>query len=839
MEKPLASDVISLNPAVVTVTVMVSPETLIEDTIARMGEAQSSYVIITEQQRPVGIFTERDLVRLIASAEPIKNKPVSTVMSQPVRSLRTGEATDAFSLSQHMQQHGLRHLPIVNKADQLVGIVTQESLRKTMTFSTLLRLKRVEDVMTTQVICASLTDKVRQLAKKMAAHQVSCIVILDAENLPVGIITERDVVQFQNLDLDLSQTQAKAVMSTPLFPIHLKDSLWDTHQHMNQRRVRRFVVCTAEGTLAGLVTQSSLLQALDPTEVRHMIELLQQEAEQLRVENQALLEARNHELEQSALNLSTKLRNEQKEHHQADDKVRFQAGLLAAVAQAVIATDLSGQILYWNPYAESLYGWQSAEVLGRSILDITPTHRNQREVAEVMACLQQGAQWSGEFVAGRKDGSSFPAWVLASPIYDQQGTLVGVVGISDDISDRKRLEAERTEVTAALQRAYDQLDQSHEALESRIASRTAKLRQAEHRWRTLLENVQLVVIGLDTAGKVTYANPFFLKLTGYTAKEVTGVDWFDRFIPPSEHPEITDYFQQLHCQRTVPLQYQNAILTHSDEKRLILWNNTVLHDLQNNIIGTMSIGEDITERFAIARMKGEFIAMVSHELRTPLTAIHGGIKLLSQGIVPSQSEQAQNLLQVVTQSSQRLVRLVDDILELERLESGKHPLQKQWLNTQAVTHQVIDELQVIARKANVSIDLNDPGRQVLADSDRLKQVFTNLLDNAIKFSPPNSTIQIVVTAHNRNSTLFTVRDWGKGIPTEQCTTIFERFTQADGVSASGKDGTGLGLTICQSIVEQHGGTMWVESTLGEGSCFYFTIPKPTLREEQSSTSPPL
>lgn len=692
-------NVASLSSAVVSVAVTVSPEMPIEDAIACMSKAPASCVLITQQQRPIGIFTERDLVRLIASTQSTIGEPISTVMTPAVKTLRAAEIQDAFSLSQYMQQYRLRHLPVVDDDGQLVGIVTKESLRKSMTPSTLLKLKRVEEVMTTQVVCASLTVGVRQIAQKIDSNRVSCVVIVDAETRPVGIITERDIVQFQALALDLDQTQAQTVMSTPLLPIHPQDSLWDTHQQMNQRRVRRFVVCTADGELAGLITQSSLLQALNPAEVLQMIELLQHEVEQLRTENQAFLEARNRELE-----------------------------------------------------------------------------------------------------------------------------------------------VERTEVVTALKQSYSLLDQSHKALESRVASRTAELHRAEHRWRMLLENVQLVVIGLDSSGKVTYANPFFLKLTGYAADEVIDADWFSLFIPPSEHPAMTDYFRQLQGQLEVPLQYQNTILSKSGEERIIVWNNTVLRDLQDNIVGTMSIGEDITQRFAIDRMKGEFVAMVNHELRTPLTAIHGGIKLLSQGIVLSQSEAGKNLLQVVAKSSQRLVRLVDEILELERLESGKHPLRKQPLNTQVVTRHISDAFQMIANQANVAIEVSDPGIQILADRDRLQQVLTNLLDNAIKFSPPNSTIRLSVEAYRSHSTsdasgsadsistrennnvLFTLCDQGKGILPEQYASIFERFVQKDKIGISEKGGTGLGLAICRNIVEQHGGKIWVESTLGAGSCFFFTLP---------------
>jgi len=558
-----------------------------------------------------------------------------------------------------------------------------------------------------------------------------------------------------------------------------------------------------------------------------MIELLQQEAEQLRTEHQALLEARNRELRARQAVLTEKLKTEQAEHQKADDQIRFQAGLLDVVAQAVIANDQAGYILYWNRYAQTLYGWSAEAVMGRSILEIMPDLKAQAKAAALINRLRQQEVWSGELLVQRQDGSQFPAWVVLSPTCNEQGQVCGIVGIADDISDRKRLEAERSAADTALKLAYRKLDQSHEALESRVATRTAALRQAEHRWRSLLEEVQLVVIGLDLTGKVTYANPFFLELVGYTAEAVIHADWVSCFISPSERAQVSDYFQQLNLQREIPSQHQNTILTKSGKERIIVWKNTLLRDLQNNVIGSMSIGEDITERFAIDRIKGEFVAMVSHELRTPLTAIHGGVKLLSQGIVPSQSDQGQALFQVVVQSSQRLVRLVDDILTLERLESGEYPLHKQFINSQTVTRQVTDALRVMAREANMVIEVCDPGIPILADSDRITQVLTNLLDNAIKFSPPGSTIHLTVESREGQGdphVLFAVCDQGKGIPAEQQPTIFERFVQADQTGNREKGGTGLGLTICRNIVEQHGGKIWVESRLGEGSCFFVTLP---------------
>lgn len=245
------------------------------------------------------------------------------------------------------------------------------------------------------------------------------------------------------------------------------------------------------------------------------------------------------------------------------------------------------------------------------------------------------------------------------------------------------------------------------------------------------------------------------------------------------------------------------------------------------------------------QMKDDFIAIVSHELRTPLTAIHGGIKLLSQGLVTGQSERGQALLQVVAQNSQRLVRLVNDILDIEYLALAKSPLDLRPSNTQTITRQVGETFQLIANEKAIELVIHDLGFEVICDSDRLGQVLTNLLDNAVKFSPVNSTIHITVEPNEAadDETLadrmtdtrspnasryvrFSVYDEGQGIPAEQCSRIFERFTQADASDTRQQGGTGLGLAICRSIVEQHGGRIWVESTVGAGSCFYFTIPAP-------------
>lgn len=361
-----------------------------------------------------------------------------------------------------------------------------------------------------------------------------------------------------------------------------------------------------------------------------------------------------------------------------------------------------------------------------------------------------------------------------------------------------------------------------------LRTRTAELHQAEHRWRSLLEDVGLAVVGLDTSGKINYANPFLLKLMGYTAEEAAGKDWFADFVPPSERAQLSQYLKDLLTHPETPLQYQSTVRSRSAKEYVFIWNHTLLRDPNGHCTGTISIGENITEQAKFDRTKDDFISVVSHELRTPLTTIHGGINLLSQGSVPSQSELGQQLLDVIAQNSQRLVRLVNDIIDVEYLATAKDPLRKEVINTQEITHAAVDMFRCAANQSHGEVIVGDSGFEIVGDRDRLSQVLTHLLENAAKFSPPESTIRLTVEssqpAAEGSAVLFALCDQGRGIPPEQRSRIFERFTQVDASNTRTEGGTGLGLAICRSIINLHGGRIWVESHLGQGSCFYFTIP---------------
>ncbi|WP_413166703.1 PAS domain S-box protein [Capilliphycus salinus ALCB114379] len=388
------------------------------------------------------------------------------------------------------------------------------------------------------------------------------------------------------------------------------------------------------------------------------------------------------------------------------------------------------------------------------------------------------------------------------------------VALLEQISDQLAIAIQQSQLCSQLQIELYERQQTE-----------AEWREAERRWRSLLENVQLIVVGLDLEGNINYVNPFFLHLTGYTESEVLGQNWFENFLLASELPEVNKVFSGILAENAYPY-HQNYILTKSGEEKYIAWNNTMLQDSGGEVIGLISIGEDITERQKIEEIKNEFIGIVSHELRTPLTAIQMSLGLLNTGIYEKKPEKFRRMIEIALLDTNRLVNLVNDILDLERLESGRAILDKTVCQAADLIQQAIDGIQAIATQQQITLSFTPTDAEVWASPDGIIQTLTNLLSNAIKFSPPNSRIDLSAESQT-DCVLFKVSDRGRGIPADQLEAIFGRFQQIDASDSRQKGGTGLGLAICKSIVEQHGGKIWVESRIGEGSTFFFTVPLPS------------
>ncbi|WP_370684517.1 sensor histidine kinase [Nostoc sp. KVJ20] len=351
-----------------------------------------------------------------------------------------------------------------------------------------------------------------------------------------------------------------------------------------------------------------------------------------------------------------------------------------------------------------------------------------------------------------------------------------------------------------------------------------ELRFSQARFARILDIADDAIISINGFQSITLFNQGAEKIFGYSAQEVIG-QGLDLLLP--------QHFFQAHRQHVLDFGHSPNIARRMGERREIYGRrkdgtefpaeaSISKIDMSDEIFYTVIL-RDITERKLIERMKDEFISVVSHELRTPLTSIHGSLGMLTSGLLPTDSEQGKRLLQIATDSTERLVRLINDILDIERIESGKTKMEPEICNIVDLIAQAVNVMQPLADKAGVKVSICPVSGQVLADCDRIVQTLTNLLSNAIKFSSAGSTVCLGAQQQG-NEILLTVKDTGRGIPSDKLESIFERFQQVDSSDSRNHDGTGLGLAICKSIMEQHGGRIWAESTLGEGSTFYVTLP---------------
>ncbi|MHC5766825.1 MAG: response regulator [Nostoc sp.] len=382
-------------------------------------------------------------------------------------------------------------------------------------------------------------------------------------------------------------------------------------------------------------------------------------------------------------------------------------------------------------------------------------------------------------------------------------------------------------------------------LELRVAERTAELirvnqqlqSQLDERQRTqgelwfsqarfarILDIADDAIISINGFQSITLFNQGAEKIFGYSAQEVIGHS-LDLLLPQrifqAHRQHVVDFGQSPNVARRMG-ERREIYGRRKDGTEFPAEASISKIEMSEEIFYTVIL-RDITERKQIERMKDEFVSVVSHELRTPLTSIHGSLGMLASGLLPTDSEQGKRLLQIATDSSERLVRLINDILDIERIESGKTKIEPEICNIVDLIVQAVNVMQPLADKAGVKVSVSALSGQVLADCDRIVQTLTNLVSNAIKFSSPGSTVWLE-TQQQGNEVLLTVKDTGRGIPTDKLESIFERFQQVDSSDSRNHDGTGLGLAICKSIMQQHSGRIWAESGLGEGSTFYVTLP---------------
>lgn len=235
--------------------------------------------------------------------------------------------------------------------------------------------------------------------------------------------------------------------------------------------------------------------------------------------------------------------------------------------------------------------------------------------------------------------------------------------------------------------------------------------------------------------------------------------------------------------------------------------------------------QNMRELTTLDQAKSEFLSIASHELRTPLTSIKGSLSLLRSGIAGTLNDEASQLLAIAEIETDRLIRLINDLLDLAKIEAGRFPLHPQWTSAQKLSDVTLQSLNGFAEQAHVKLASRvENAFEIYIDGDRIQQVLTNLISNAIKFSPQNSTVEVAFVLDSNQHVCVEVHDQGRGIAPDDQELIFQKFRQATSESNPLVKGTGLGLAIAKALVEEHGGEIGVRSVVGQGSTFYFTLP---------------
>jgi two-component system, OmpR family, sensor histidine kinase VicK len=375
-----------------------------------------------------------------------------------------------------------------------------------------------------------------------------------------------------------------------------------------------------------------------------------------------------------------------------------------------------------------------------------------------------------------------------------------------------------------------QLQQMNHNLQKEINDRMeaeAALLQSEEQLRLITNALPVLIAYVDRQQKYQFNNQAYENWFNQSPTEIQGLH-LETVWGKDNYPRMQSSVEAALAGQIVT--YENEVIIRDEISKTVNVTYIPHLDEQQFVKGFFALTSDISDRKAIERMKDEFIAVVSHELRTPLTSMHSALKILSTGQLGTLSEDGQQMLQIVDESTERLVRLVNNVLDLQRIEFGEVTMNKQAYNAADLLTQAKEAMQSMANQHSINVLTQPQDILIWADADYIVQALTNLLSNAIKFSSIHGVVTLTVQYRqstedrNEKEVLFQVFDQGQGIPGDRIESIFERFHQVDSSDSRKKGGTGLGLAICRKIIEQHEGRIWAESILGEGSIFSFTLP---------------
>jgi PAS domain S-box-containing protein len=466
--------------------------------------------------------------------------------------------------------------------------------------------------------------------------------------------------------------------------------------------------------------------------------------------------------------------------------------IMDSIAEAVVSFSDAGTIHFANAAAEAAFGAEPDGLLHESIVTLIDGIDWERAAARVGLVQHDEKTVIGERIelrGRRHDGELFPLEVVITEAEVNEETVF--VAIGRDLTERNRAEA--------------------------------ALRESETRFRAIFEGAGTGIALTALDGRFLDANPALTEMLGYSVEELRQLDPSVLVGDPKSRAEYEPLLKSLRSGRRNRYRREAQLRRRDGSEIWVAATVSAVPGSEEGSVFGVVMVSDISRRKEIERFKDEFVSVVGHELRTPLTSIRGSLGLIAAGAVGAIPAEASQMIAVAVSNTDRLVRLINDTLDIERMEAGRSELELTDVSGASLVQQALGVIQATAEAAEITFSCELPDVRVWADADRIVQTLVNLLGNAIKFSPHGAEIGVGV-ADNGELADFHVSDRGRGIPSDQLESVFERFRQVDSSDAREKGGTGLGLAIARGIVEQHGGQIWAESGEGVGTTFHFTLP---------------